>query len=455
MEKNLRFEDLKYELLSEVYNYTSPSDMTSSFVEKFMRLVELCTFSLMNGEENFFALFMIQMKRKIKFDMPSATGISASVSYFTVYFNPALFLACSLEEMKALIKHEVYHIMNSHLKRAKSLRKKYSPLAVNTAMDAAVNQYIKNLPHFMDTLQSVRMSYNVDLKAEGTVEEYAKLLQEAIDKLKKRSDNEDSEESTSDIELFFDAGRAHDVWNLSEDSFNFEQLDELIRKTANNANKGKIPAGLEPLLKAMNEKPEISWSQYLKKLVGTIPSGHRKTITRKDRRQPDRLDLRGKLSDHAANVAIAIDISGSVTNVEIEQAMVEVFSIVKTVASEIIIIECDSEIRRVYRAAGRKDILPKLETRGGTRFSPVFKFLRQQSMRNYLLIYFTDGLGEEDLEATPSNYRTLWVLTGKGEKLSLRRPFGEVKRLSSLRVQDRDINYMKNEMRDMLVEWQK
>jgi len=454
MQENYKFEELKFELLKEVQNYKVPSDLTLEFREKFMRLIEMCTFSLMNEKENFFALFMIQMKRAIKLDMPSATGISASMSYFTIYFNPAIFLKCSLSEMKALIKHDIYHIMHSHMKRAHLLRRKYSALAVNLAMDISINQYIKGLPAFMDTLDGVRLSYNADLSPGKTLEEYAKAIQEAIERLKVNKDNnEDRDEGA--IEWEMDYSHAHDVWDMSEDSFNFEQIDDITRKTANSANRGKIPEGLEPILKKINEKPEISWSQYLKKIMGTTPLGYKKTITRKDRRQPDRLDLRGKLPHHAAKVAVAIDISGSMSDVEIEQAMKEIFSIVRDSAGEITVIECDSEIRRVYKARDKKDIKAKLNTKGGTRFSPVFKYLRDKGMRNCLLIYFTDGLGEEELDIIPSNYKTLWVLTGKGEKLSLNRPYGEVKRLSLVKCEDRFDYAAKGELIDMLVEWAK
>lgn len=456
MEENIKFEELRYELLNEMQYINRPSDMSDEFKKKFFRLVELCTFSLMNSEENFFALFMIQMRRALKLDMPSATGISASVSCFTVYFNPIIFLHCSLEEMKALLKHEVYHIMNSHLKRASLLRGRYSSLAVNTAMDISINQYIKNLPSFMDTLQSVRLSYNADLKDEGTLEEYAEAIQTALDRLKVQDSDKNQNDRNDGIEWEYDPKRAHDVWELSEDSFNFEQLDELTRKASNNANRGKVPEGIGPLLMALNERPEIPWTEYLKRIIGTQPCGYKKTITRKDRRQPNRLELRGKLPDHTANIAVAIDISGSMTDKEIDQAMVEIFSIVKSNANEITVIECDSEVRRVYKARSKKDVKHKLDTRGGTSFSPVFKYLREHGMRNYLLIYFTDGLGEEELETTPSHFRTLWVLTGKGEKLSLINPYGEVKKLSNVKLDKPPLDYAaKNEMRDMLVEWAK
>ena len=51
-----------------------------------------------------------------------------------------------------------------------------------------------------------------------------------------------------------------------------------------------------------------------------------------------------------------------------------------------------------------------------------------------LLIYFTDGKGEEKLEIKPRGYKTLWVISGRGEKLSLQEHFGVVKKLSKVEI---------------------
>ena len=78
-------------------------------------------------------------------------------------------------------------------------------------------------------------------------------------------------------------------------------------------------------------------------------------------------------------------------------------------------------------------------------------------MRNGVLIYFTDGLGEAELTANPMNIRVLWVLTGRGEKLSLVNPYGKILRISNSKPVERDNKneFMKNELKDTLIEWAK
>lgn len=217
-----------------------------------------------------------------------------------------------------------------------------------------------------------------------------------------------NDDSSCKYEKKYEIWKTHDIWRQCKKDYNFEELKQLTKKVANNSNRGKIPTSLEKAIKNLNEKPEISWSEYLKKIVGTLPMGYKKTITRKDRRQPDRLELRGKLPNHVAEILVAIDISGSIIDKEIEKIMIEIFSIVKNHSCKITIVECDDEIRRVYTAKSIKDIKPKTHRKGGTAFSPVFQYIYDKKLRNHLLVYFTDGMGEEELTIKPINYKTLW-----------------------------------------------
>ncbi len=459
MNGNNNFEDLRIRLLNEVLQWDDKTKITDEFKKSFLKLVELCTFSMMQDKDNFFAFFTIQMKREIKLDLPTAVGNTASLAHFNIYFNPFIFLECSIEEMKALIKHEVYHIMYNHLKRARSLIGKYSSIAISKAMDVSINQYIEKLPPWSHNLENVSLSYNINLKADESMEWYAKEIQEGIDRLKsdkgkKIIEDRDDKNSTL-IKKKHDSVHAHDLWWDSQDDLNLEQLKELTKKVASNASKGKIPTELQQVINDLNKTSEISWKDYLKKVIGTLPVGHRKISTRKDRRQPYRLDLRGKLNNHIAQIIIAIDISGSISNEEIDQIMTEVFNIVKSYPSEVTIIECDNEIRRVYKVKNKENIRRKLETKGGTLYSPVFEYIHNHRMRNHLLIYFTDGVGEEELKRVPINYKTLWVITGKGEKLSLKNSYGEVKRLSNVKAEKADPTYGKDAMKEILMEWQK
>ena len=224
------------------------------------------------------------------------------------------------------------------------------------------------------------------------------------------------------VETEFRPENTHDIWDDS-DEIDEKTLKEFTEKFAGNSQKGEIPTYLEGMIASLKKsKSELPWNLYLKKLMGTVESNKKKTITRRNRRQPNRLDLRGELRGHKAEIAVAIDISGSISDEEYKQAIKEVLSIVKSHNQEITIIECDKEIRRAYKVKSVKDLKDRSATGGGTEFTPVFEYANNKNIN--LLIYFTDGKGEDKLGVIPRGYKVLWVISGRGERLSLIEPYG-------------------------------
>lgn len=452
-----RFQQLRNELFIKISAISSPEEISEEFKNKFLNLLELCSLSFMNGTDSFFAYFLIQIRREVKLDLKTAVATVFNGSSFKMYFNPAIFLECSFLEMQALIKHEIYHIISSHHTRAKALRGKYSSLAIGLAMDISINQYIVNLPSWANTMEGVKLSYDADLKEGQAMEQYAAVIQKALGKLKKDAKQDRDIDANSLEENYLarehDDMQCHELWEQNEQP-DAELIKETVKKLSTNAAKGKVLDSIDELLRDLNKRAEITWKDYLKRLLGTLPSGYKKTVTRRDRRQPDRLDMRGKLSRHIAQIAVAIDISGSISDSELEQVMGEVFALIKNYPSEVTIIECDSQIRRVYKAKGIRDIKKKVNTRGATRFSPVFEYMHENKMKNHVLIYFTDGLGEKELAVDPINKNIIWVLTGKGEELSLKKTFGIVKRLSQIKKKEPEYIYAPNEIKEFRnMEW--
>ena len=68
----------------------------------------------------------------------------------------------------------------------------------------------------------------------------------------------------------------------------------------------------------------------------------------------------------------------------------------------------------------------KVAGRGGTAFTPVIEYINNDKyFRDSLLIYFTDGYGENKIPK-PLTYRNLWVILGEAKELSLKEPYGAV-----------------------------
>lgn len=411
--------------------------MEEEYNREFFALVNKVNLSLMEDKDNFYGYFLFQMEKVIRFDMTSATSVSFKGAKYVIYFNPIIFLELNIKQMETTIKHEILHIVSQHLIRGKDLKNKYTTLAINMAMDVVVNQYLNYLPPYAITLEYINMKYNLKLDPYKTFEYYLEKIQTELD-LQEEDDEGEEIDSNENVAVEFDIEKTHDSWNES-DEIDEKTLKEFTEKIADNSQKGSIPSYLEGMIKSLkSNKGELPWNLYLKKLMGTVEANKKKTITRRNRRQPNRLDLRGELRGHRAEIAVAIDISGSISDEEFKQAIKEVLSIVKNYNQEITIIECDKEIRRTYKVKSVKDVKDRMATGGGTEFSPVLQYANNKNIN--LLVYFTDGKGEERLKVVPKGYNILWVISGRGDELSVLKPYGAVKKLSKVELKEEIID---------------
>ena len=409
---------LNYFLNAKREDKKSKVNIPKEFKEEFFSLIDKVSLSLMEDKDNFYGYFLLQMSREIRFDISSPTAVNFKNAKYVIYFNPIIFLNLNLKQMESTIKHEILHIVSRHLLRAKEFKGRYNTCAMNMAMNIVVNTYLDHLPTYAITLEWVNLNYSIKLLPFKPFEYYVEEIQTALDLLEADGGEEDD----------------HDVWEES-DEIDEKTLQEFTEKFISNAQRGSIPNYLERLISSLkNNYGELPWNLYLKRLMGSVESDKKKTITRRNRRQPDRLDIRGQLRSHKAKIVVALDISGSISDEEFNQAINEVLAIVKNYNHEITIIECDSEIRRAYTVKSVKDIKDRSNIRGGTQFTPVFEYANHHKVN--LLIYFTDGKGEEKLLTVPRGYKTLWVLSGNGDKLSLKEAYGTVKKLKNIEIKE-------------------
>lgn len=442
----MNYEEKRKWLYKEALEFDTLSQCDDKYKREFFGLIEACIVNLLKGENNFFGNFMIKTKKQVSFNIEWPIVTQATIGGFKMKFNPLIILTCTQNEVIALLKHEIYHIMYGHYIRDKELKNKYSPLAINIAMDISINQYINNLPMFCRRLNDINMEFGLELKGNMPIEKYAYEIHNAIKRQYK------SKKIIKDNSSFIDAinyETCHDGWN--EQSLDADSLKELTRSAIISSYKGKAPKDLAHIFFLLNQKNELNWQQLLKKLIPNIKMDYYKTTARRDRRQPDRLDIRGKLASKIPEIILAIDISASMSDKEIDKIMREVLAIVKSKAGNLTVIECDNEIRNIYRLKSINDIQKRSQNNGATLYSPVFEFMKKNNMKNNILIYFTDGEGEKELSIKPINKQIIWVLTSDKE-LSLNNSYGKIKRLNKV-TENHEGNEALKEMRGIIHDW--
>lgn len=102
---------------------------------------------------------------------------------------------------------------------------------------------------------------------------------------------------------------------------------------------------------------------------------------------------------------LAIDTSGSVSDSELKEFMVEMHHIYKC-GVDITIIQCDTRIRSVEPYKGKHEL--SVQGRGGTEFDPVLEYFNENINKYTSLVYFTDGECYTDVKPRGN---VLWVLS--------------------------------------------
>ncbi|PKK39048.1 hypothetical protein ABB02_01663 [Clostridiaceae bacterium JG1575] len=434
-----RFETMRRALLDKVVAYTQSGVLDPSFQGEFQHFFEEIQFNLVRHGQDFYAVFTQEMKKEVDFHLSWPLAAVAEGGLWRLLINPISFLFCSEREVAALLRHEIFHLMLDHPARAKALSGRLSPLAISLAMDVAVNQHLTHLPAFCPRLAFVNRSLDLDLKLNEPLESYAQEIEAAL-----------AEKPEAKSLFVFPRGieleGAHAPWQ-QYGSDGAERQKDALHRLRNRAEQKGLPQEMQELVRPGGG--QIPWQKALHEALYTQSAGLRKTVARRNRRQPDRLDLKGELRDHAPKVVVALDVSASITKEHLQRSLAEIFPLARALGREMRLIQCDDVIRSDRKVKSLQKLPPLEERRGATAFSPVFERLALEGEDHCLLIYFTDGAGEQDLTVVPRHH-TLWVITG--ESLSLRRPYGRVIVLGTGAKGDNH-TYGLQAMRELLHEW--
>ncbi len=115
------------------------------------------------------------------------------------------------------------------------------------------------------------------------------------------------------------------------------------------------------------------------------------------------------------DIAVAIDISGSVDEKELNEFMSEVDAIKANMRARISLLPCDAALAKgapfIFEPWEEIKLPNELQGGGGTDFCPVFDWLELQDKQPDLLVYFTDCRGSfPEVEPT---FPVIWLVKGK------------------------------------------
>lgn len=346
-------------------------------------------------DECFYAFMLSQMKVSFDSDSPFVAGVAYAKGRINLNINPLLFNERPIEDRKAILKHECLHVTSKHFMRLKGR----DVAIANKAMDVAINQFIPEIPSDAYTLRSLRNDYpDMDFKEKDSFENYYYQIMQ-------------SEHKAPDMPDF----DGHDFGEVCEDeipayaSIVSMIVSDSLQKARST---GSVSEDLEEAIKLlMPKKPSIDWQKYISKKLDYALRHKTEYIKRgRDRRFPKRLDLSGKRKTGIVlNVAVVVDVSGSMDNDDIVIGMCDIIYACKKHEAKVSIVQCDTEIKEIDVFNWRKMNFDRKGS-GGTYLYPAIEYLNEKEITYDLVVVITDGGLSENKWPEPPKCEVVFLL---------------------------------------------
>lgn len=160
-------------------------------------------------------------------------------------------------------------------------------------------------------------------------------------------------------------------------------------------------------------QPQLPWRNLLAHYVSNIARDDY-SYARPSTRRGDPA-VYPSLRSAQVNVTVVLDVSGSMTDVELQEFVSEIDAIKAQMRARIVLHACDAQLAEdgpwLFEPWEELNLPRKFIGGGGTRFTPVFDWMETQDQAPDLLIYFTDADGE--FPKQEPLFPVLWLVKGK------------------------------------------
>lgn len=339
------------------------------------------------------------------------------------FYNKDFVNSLSAKELEFLFGHEIGHCVFDHFGRKGSRDAKLA----NIAQDFAVNQILVD-ERVGAKITKVQICQDNKYRGMAWEEIYDELWDKAEkisleDLLKQLGD-------TLDEHLEEKAAGDDDKDGKGKPKLSKEQLKQIkdeikeaMIQSAQAAGAGKVPAGIMRMIKDLTE-PKMDWREVLRMNIQSIIRNDY-SFTRPNRKsQHSGAVLPGLKNDETVEVAIAIDMSGSIGDADAKIFLSEVKGIMDQYADyKIDLWTFDTEVYGHVQITQDNDqelLEYQPQGGGGTSFEVNWDFMKENDINPKKFVMFTDGYpcggwGDEDY------CDTLFIVKGSNNEA----PFGQ------------------------------
>jgi predicted metal-dependent peptidase len=347
------------------------------------------------------------------------------------YYNIDFVKKLSVKKLEFLFGHEIMHCVFDHFGRVGSRDRQLS----NIAQDFAVNQILVD-ERIGEKITEVKICYDSKYRGMAWEEIYDDLYEKAekipMDQLMKQLGdlldehiNEDGSGSGSGKDGEGDKdGKGRPGIGKEDLQAIRDEIKEAMIQSAAAAGAGKVPAGIQRLIKDMTE-PKMDWRQLVRQEIQSIVRNDY-SFTRVNRKSMHSgAILPGMKEATTIDVAIAVDMSGSIGTEDASTFLGEIKGIMDQYEDFKINLWCfDTDIynhKEITHDNGHDLVEYEPQGGGGTDFDVNFEFMKDNGIQPKKFIMFTDGYpcgswGDEDY------CDTIFIVKGNTNAES---PFGQ------------------------------
>lgn len=343
------------------------------------------------------------------------------------YYNTKFVEKLSVKKLEFLFAHEILHCVFDHFGRVGSRDRMLS----NIAQDFAVNQILVD-ERIGDKITEVKICYDPKYRGLAWEEIYDILYEQAekvpMDQLLKQLgdllDEHINEDGSAPGAEGDKEGKGKPQISKEEAQKIRDEIKEAMIQAASAAGAGKVPAGIQRLIKDLTE-PKMNWRELVRMNIQSIIRNDYSFSRPSRKGWQSGAVLPGMKQDETIDVAIAIDMSGSIGEEDATVFLSEVKGIMDQYQDYAIDLWCfDTEIynhQRITHDNGEDLLSYEPMGGGGTDFMANYEWMKEQGLQPKKFIMFTDGYpcGEW---GDPDYTDTLFIVKGN---TSAEAPFGQ------------------------------
>lgn len=329
------------------------------------------------------------------------------------YYNTRFIKMLRPKEIEFLFGHEILHVVYDHFGR----RGDRDPMLWNIAGDYCNNQDLKK-HRIGEFITSVPCLYDAKYDGMSAEEVYDDLyenaekidIQDLINKMIDDHMDDDSDDGDGDNE----GGKGRPKLSEEERNKIRDEIKEAILSAAQTCDANNIPSGVKRMIQTLTE-PKLNWRELiLQQIQSTVKNDY--TWMRSSRKGWD-MDavMPGMKTQDAIDIAVFIDMSGSISNEQGRDFISEIKGIMETFEDYKIHVACfDTDVynMQLFTSDNLEDIAEyDLKGGGGTDFDCIFDYLKKEDIEPKKLIVFTDGYPCGSW-GDPNYCDTTWIIHG-------------------------------------------